>query len=264
MGILGANNVTPAMFEASPPLRDWQLATVAAIREETPSVRTIAFSLPQWTGHLAGQHVDIRLTAEDGFQAERSYSIASPSGRIALIEITVERISDGEVSPFLTERLSLGDAIELRGPLGGYFTWSPENRAPLMLIAGGSGIVPLMSMLRTRTKAGNRPPTRLLYSSRQFDEIIYRSELDSLVAINDGFSIFQALTRGAPTNWRGEMRRVDGEMLKQYAFPAAQSPYNFVCGPTSFVETVADHLVALGHQESAIKTERFGPTGEKR
>jgi ferredoxin-NADP reductase len=252
------------MPDASPLLRDWQLATVAAIRDETPSVRTIAFSLPQWSGHLAGQHVDVRLTTDDGYQAERSYSIASPGGRIALIEITVERITDGEVSPFLTEHLALGDTIELRGPLGGYFTWSPENSAPLMLIAGGSGIVPLMSMLRTRTKAFNRPPTRLLYSSRNFEEIIYRSELDRLVAIKDGFSIAHALTRGAPVNWNGETRRVDGAMLAKYTIPAAQAPHNFVCGPTSFVEAVADCLVTLGHQETVIKTERFGPTGEKR
>lgn len=245
-------------------LRDWQLATVAEIRDETPSVRTIGFSLPQWTGHLAGQHVDLRLTSDDGYQAERSYSIASPSGRIALIEITVERITEGEVSPFLTEQLALGDTIELRGPLGGYFTWSPENPAPLMLIAGGSGIVPLMAMLRTRIKAVNRPPARLLYSSRNFEEIIYRSELDSMAATNDGFSIASALTRGAPANWNGETRRVDGEMLAKYSFPAVQAPHNFVCGPTAFVETVADRLVALGHQESVIKTERFGPTGEKR
>jgi ferredoxin-NADP reductase len=206
----------------------------------------------------------VRLTSDDGYQAERSYSIASPSGRIALIEITVERITEGEVSPFLTEQLALGDTIELRGPLGGYFTWSPENPAPLMLIAGGSGIVPLMSMLRTRTKAFNRPPARLLYSSRNFQEIIYRSELDSLVATKDGFSITHALTRGVPANWTGETRRVDGEMLARYTFPSARAPHNFVCGPTSFVETVADRLVALGHQESVIKTERFGPTGEKR
>jgi len=264
MEILGASSVTPAMLDTSPLLRDWQLASVAAIRDETPSVRTIAFSLPQWTGHLAGQHVDVRLTTEDGYQAERSYSLASPGGRIALIEITVERITDGEVSPFLTEQLALGDSIELRGPLGGYFTWSPENPAPLMLIAGGSGIVPLMSMLRTRTKALLRPPTRLLYSSRNFEEIIYRSELDSLVATMDGLSIAHTLTRGAPVNWNGETRRVDRAMLAKYTFPAAQAPHNFVCGPTSFVETVADCLVALGHPETVIKTERFGPTGEKR
>ncbi len=252
------------MLDASSLRRDWQLATVAAIRDETPSVRTIAFSLPQWTGHLAGQHVDVRLTSDDGYQAERSYSIASPSGRIELIEITAERISDGEVSPFLTEQLALGDTIELRGPLGGYFTWSPENAGPLMLIAGGSGIVPLMSMLRTRTKAVNPPPARLLYSSRHFEEIIYRSELDILVATKDGLSIANALTRGAPANWNGETRRVDAEMLAKYTFSAAEAPINFVCGPTAFVETVADRLVAFGHRETAIKTERFGPTGEKR
>jgi ferredoxin-NADP reductase len=252
------------MLDASSLRRDWQLATVAAIRDETPSVRTIAFSLPRWTGHLAGQHVDIRLTSDDGYQAERSYSIASPSGRIELIEITVERISDGEVSPFLTEQLALGDTIELRGPLGGYFTWIPENAGPLMLIAGGSGIVPLMSMLRTRTKAVNPSPARLLYSSRSFEEIIYRSELDILVATKDGLSIANALTRGAPANWNGETRRVDAEMLAKYTFSAAEAPSNFVCGPTAFVETVADRLVALGHRETAIKTERFGPTGEKR
>jgi len=264
MGTPGASSVTQAMPDASPLLREWQLATVSAIRDETPSVRTIAFSLSQWTGHLAGQHVDVRLTTDDGYQAERSYSIASPSGRTALIEITVERIADGEVSPFLTAQLALGDTIELRGPLGGYFTWRPDNPAPLMLVAGGSGIVPLMSMLRTRTNAANRPPARLLYSSRQFEEIIYRSELDRLVTTNDEFSLTTALTRGAPANWSGETRRVDGEMLAKYTFPAAQAPHNFVCGPTSFVETVADRLVALGHQGSAIKTERFGPTGEKR
>ena len=252
------------MADAPLSLRDWQLATVAAIRDETPSVRTIAFSLPQWTGHLAGQHVDVRLTTDDGYQAERSYSIATPSGRIALIELTVERIPDGEVSPFLTAQLALGDTIELRGPVGGYFTWSPESAAPLMLIAGGSGIVPLMSILRTRTKAINRPPTCLLYSSRNFEEIIYRRELDRLAAIKDGFSIAHTLTRGAPINWTGETRRVDGEMLAKYTFPATQAPDNFVCGPTSFVETVADRLVALGHEERVIKTERFGPTGEKR
>jgi ferredoxin-NADP reductase len=252
------------MPDASPLVRDWQLATVAAIRDETPSVRTIAFSLPQWTGHLAGQHVDVRLTTGDGYQAERSYSIASPGGHVALIEITVERIAEGEVSPFLTEQLALGDTIELRGPVGGYFTWRPQNPAPLMLIAGGSGIVPLMSMLRTRAKSISRPPTCLLYSSRNFEAIIYRGELDILAATKDGFSMVHALTRGAPGNWTGETRRVDGEMLANYTFPAAQAPCNFVCGPTSFVETVADRLVALGHQESLIKTERFGPTGERR
>lgn len=264
MVIPGASSVIPAMPDTSPLLRDWQLATVAAVRDETPSVRTIAFTLLQWPRHLAGQHVDIRLTAEDGYQAQRSYSIASPAGSLALIELTIERISDGEVSPFLTETLALSDTIELRGPIGGYFTWRPENSSPLMLIAGGSGIVPLMSMLRTRATAATRAPGRLLYSSRTFEEIIYRKELDSLTANNDGLSMVPTLTRGAPLGWSGETRRVDGEVLAKYALPAAQKPQIFVCGPTSFVETVADQLVALGHEETAIKTERFGPTGEKR
>jgi ferredoxin-NADP reductase len=263
MVIPGASSGTRTMSDTSALFRDWQLATVAAFREETPSVRTIAFALPQWPGHLAGQHVDIRLTAEDGYQAERSYSIASPGEHLPLIELTVERISDGEISPFLTERLALGDTIELRGPIGGYFTWKPENSSPLMLIAGGSGIVPLMSMLRTRAKAVTRAPSRLLYSSRKFEEIIYRKELDGLAANNDGFTMVHTLTRGAPFAWSGETRRVDGEMLAKYALPAAQEPQIFVCGPTSFVETAADRLVELGHHETAIKTERFGPTGEK-
>jgi ferredoxin-NADP reductase len=264
MGILGANSVTPAMSERSRLFQNWQSTSVAAIRDETPSVRTIAFAVPQWGGHLAGQHVDVRLTTEDGYQAERSYSIASPGGQAALIELTVERIPDGEVSPFLTENLALGDTIELRGPIGGYFTWKPDSPSPLMLIAGGSGIVPLMSMLRTRSKAGNQVPTRLLYSSRRFDEIIYREELSGFATREDGFSFVQTLTRGAPAAWQGETRRVDREMLTKHVLPRVQKPQVFVSGPSSFVETVADQLVALGHEESLIKTERFGPTGEKR
>lgn len=262
MAIRGANSATAAMPEISP-LLDWQLATVAAIRDETPTVRSIAFAVPQWSGHLAGQHVDVRLTAEDGYQAERSYSIASPAGQVPLIELGVERIAGGEVSPFLTETLALGDTIELRGPIGGYFTWIPDHPSPLLLVAGGSGIVPLMSMLRTRVKSPERAPGRLLYSSRTFEEIIYRAELERLAADNDGFSFVPTLTRGAPADWQGETRRVDREMLEKYAFSTAQRPHIFICGPTSFVETAADQLIALGHEERLIKTERFGPTGAK-
>jgi ferredoxin-NADP reductase len=246
------------------PAGNWQLATVAALRDETPTVRTITFALPSWSGHLAGQHVDIRLTAENGYQAERSYSIASPAGLNALVEITVERIAEGEVSPFLTEGLGVGDTIELRGPIGGYFTWKPEDSSPLMLIAGGSGIVPLMSMIRTRVKASSRVSGRLLYSSRNFEEIIYRAELERLAAYNDGFSLVHTLTRGAPATWQGETRRIDQQMLEKYALTAALTPQVFICGPTAFVEIVADQLLAIGHPESNIKTERFGPTGEKR
>jgi ferredoxin-NADP reductase len=242
---------------------DWQPATVAGFHDETPTVRSIGFDVGAWTGHLAGQHVDIRLTAENGYQAQRSYSIASPAGHDKRIELTVERISNGEVSPFLTQELTLGDRIELRGPIGGYFTWKPDSPAPLMLIGGGSGVAPLMSMLRTRHRAEVRVPARLLYSSRTVEDIIYARELDRLVANDDGLSIIHTITRGAPAGWPGESRRVDRDMLAAHVFSPAAEPRAFVCGPTSFVETVADHLVALGHPESNIRTERFGPTGEK-
>lgn len=244
--------------------RDWQPAATTMFRDETPTVRSITFDVRAWTGHLAGQHVDIRLTAENGYQAQRSYSIASPAGDDTRIELTVERLSNGEVSPFLTQELVVGDSIELRGPIGGYFTWAPDHLAPLMLIAGGSGVVPLMSMLRTRYQAGNGVPARLLYSSRTVEDIIYRQELDRLVANHDGFSLIHTITRGAPAGWQGETRRVDSDMLAAHVFSAAAKSRIFVCGPTLFVETVADQLVALGHDESAIKTERFGPTGESR
>jgi ferredoxin-NADP reductase len=227
-------------------------------------VRSITFEATAWAGHMAGQHVDIRLTADNGYQAQRSYSIASPAGSGLHVELTVECVSSGEVSVFLTEELRAGDTIELRGPIGGYFTWNPSISSPLMLIAGGSGVVPLMSMLRTRNRADNKVPAKLLYSSRSADDIIYRDELDRMAANRDGFDLVHTLTRGAPTGWKGQTRRVDRDMLAQCGFQAAEEPQIFVCGPTSFVETVADRLVSLGHGESAIKTERFGPTGDKR
>ena len=248
----------------SPARRDWQVATATLFRQETARVRSITFETTAWAGHMAGQHVDIRLTADDGYQAERSYSIASPAGCGPRVELTVERISDGEVSPFLTEELRAGDAIELRGPIGGYFAWDPGVSSPVMLIGGGSGVVPLMSMLRTRYQAGSKAPAKLLYSSRSAEEIIYRDELERLAAIRDGFSLVHTLTRGAPAGWKGQTRRVDRDMLAQCGFQSEEKPQIFVCGPTSFVETVADQLVGLGHAESAIKTERFGPTGDKR
>ena len=239
----------------------WQAATAVSFRNETENVRTIEFAVPEWSGHLAGQHVDIRLTAEDGYQAERSYSIASAAGPGNRIELTVERLADGEVSSFLTEVLVVGDSLELRGPIGGHFTWEPADTAPLMLIAGGSGVVPLMSMLRTRTQARNEVPARLLYSSRTVVDIIYRQELERLVANGDGFSLTHTLTRASPAGWLGESRRVDREILARHSFPATRAPRIFICGPTSFVEAVADQLVFLGQDPSAIKTERFGPTG---
>ena len=227
-------------------------------------MRSITFEVAAWAGHMAGQHVDVRLTAENGYQAQRSYSIASPARRGPDIELTVERIGDGEVSTFLTEELHAGDTIELRGPIGGYFTWGPAISSPLMLIAGGSGVVPLMSMLRTRHQSGSKIPVRLLYSSRSAEDIIYRGELERLVANRDGFRLMHTLTRGAPAGWEGQTRRVDRAMLVECGFQPAEEPRIFVCGPTSFVETVADQLVGLGHGESAIKTERFGQTGDKR
>jgi ferredoxin-NADP reductase len=248
----------------SPARRDWQVVTATLFRQETARVRSITFEATAWGGHMAGQHVDIRLTADNGYQAQRSYSIASPAGRGPHVELTVERVSSGEVSEFLTEELRAGDTIELRGPIGGYFTWNPSISSPLMLIAGGSGVVPLMSMLRTRNRADNKVPAKLLYSSRSADDIIYRDELDRMAANRDGFDLVHTLTRGAPTGWKGQTRRVDRDMLAQCGFQAAEEPQIFVCGPTSFVETVADRLVSLGHGESAIKTERFGPTGDKR
>ena len=247
----------------TPASSGWQLAIAAAFLDETATVRSIEFDVAHWAGHLAGQHVDIRLTAADGYQAQRSYSISSPGGHGTRIEITVETITGGEVSPFLNEEMVVGDAIEVRGPIGGYFTWEPADPTPLMLIAGGSGVVPLMSMLRTRRIAASRVPARLLHSSRTAQDIIYRNELDRLVAQMDGFSLVHTLTRGAPAAWRGEARRVDREMLARHVFPATQKPLIFICGPTSFVEVVTDELIPLGYDERTIKTERFGPTGEK-
>jgi ferredoxin-NADP reductase len=246
--------------EASPGL-PWLRATVTAIRSETSRVKTIAFDVPHWRGHLAGQHVDIRLTAEDGYQAQRSYSIASPQGSDTRIELTVENVEEGEVSPFLLNVLALGDAIELRGPIGGYFTWRPAEAGPLMLIAGGSGIVPLMAMLRTRVAAADDTPVRLLCSSRTEADIIYRGELDRQASAGNGVAIVHTLTRGQPAGWAGERERIDQTMLSKYCWPAEEMPCIFVCGPTPFVEVVANALVALDHVPERIKTERFGPSG---
>lgn len=242
----------------------WLLATVSEIHEETAGVKTISFDVPGWRGHLAGQHVDIRLTSEDGYVAQRSYSLASPAGRDPRLQLTVERVGDGEVSPFLLDELRVGDSIELRGPIGGYFSWSPATAGPLMLIAGGSGIAPLMSMLRTRALASSRGPARLLYSSRSERHIIYRGELDRMHRAHDGFILAHTLTREVPDGWTGERGRIGRTMLTQRAFAPNERPHTFVCGPTPFVDVIADHLVAAGHEESSIKTERFGPTGDSK
>jgi ferredoxin-NADP reductase len=216
-----------------------------------------------WPGHLAGQHVDIRLTAEDGYQAERSYSIASPPAD-RWVALTVERLDDGEVSPYLVGELKMGDKVELRGPIGGYFVWRGGDDRPLLLVAGGSGVVPLMAMLRHRSSTVHKAPTRLLFSSRSFDDIIYREEIDKLLAANDGLSVYHTLTREQPPGWTGYNRRIDAAMVKDVAWPKDQMPAVYVCGPTPFVEAAANLLVAMDFDPSWIKTERFGATGGSR
>jgi ferredoxin-NADP reductase len=234
----------------------WQVAKVGAVAAETASVRTITLDVPDWPGHRAGQHLDIRLTDEDGYVAERSYSIASAPGEP--VAITVERLDDGEVSPYLTDELRAGDDLELRGPIGGYFVWEPGDGGPLLLLAGGSGIVPLRSILRHRERTGSTVPVRLLYSSRTLDDVIYRAEFDMAAS---GVEVVHTLTRHQPPGWPGYARRVDAALLAEVAWPAAGTPLAYVCGPTSFVETVSQALVQGGYPPQRVKTERFGATG---
>ena len=238
----------------------WQLCDVAEIVDETPQVKSLVLDAPDWPGHLAGQHVDIRLTAEDGYQAQRSYSIASApeEGRLAL---TVERLGDGEVSPYLTDVLVAGDRLELRGPIGGYFVWDVDDGGPVILVGGGSGVVPLMAMIRHRAAVGSDVPMRLLYSVKTLGDLIYRDELEELAGRGDGFETFFTLTREQPEGWTGYTRRVDRELLAEAGWPTAESPLAYVCGPTGFVEAVASALVESGLPPSHVKTERFGPTG---
>jgi ferredoxin-NADP reductase len=217
--------------------------------------------VPEWPGHRAGQHVDIRLTAEDGYQAQRSYSIASAPDEAGKLALTVELIDDGEVSPYLVNELKEGDQLELRGPIGGYFVWEVETGGPLLLVAGGSGVCPLMAMVRHRAARGSRVPTRLLYSSRSLDDVIYRAELDRLANRMDGLEVVHTLTRRQPADWRGYARRIDRVMLAEVGFPPREEPLCMVCGPTPLVETVANALVELGHRPDRIRTERFGPAG---
>jgi ferredoxin-NADP reductase len=235
----------------------WQTATVDAVTAETPSVRTVTLGLPGWAGHAAGQHLDVRLTAEDGYAAERSYSIASAPGEP--VEITVERLDDGEVSPYLTRELRPGDQIEVRGPIGGYFVWPGEDpAAELLLVAGGSGVVPFRSILRHRQDAGSPVPVRLLYSARSLPDVIYRAELD---ATAPGVEVIYTLTRQQPPGWSGRTGRVGPAQLAEVAWPAGDAALAYVCGPTPFVESVASALVELGYPAGRIKTERFGGAG---
>jgi ferredoxin-NADP reductase len=244
----------------------WQVTTAVQAIAETPRVRTIMLDVPDWPGHLPGQHLDVRLTAEDGYQAERAYSIASaPDEPLA---ITVERLDDGEVSPYLVDELRPGDQFEVRGPIGGYFVWDAttggavkDGAGPLLLLAGGSGVVPLRSMLRHRIRTGSTVPVRLLYSSRTWQDVIYRDELAGLT--EPGVEVIHTLTRQQPPGWTGYARRVDATMLAEVAWPPSAEPLTYICGPTNFVEGVARSLTLLGHPPRRIKTERFGATGSQ-
>jgi ferredoxin-NADP reductase len=248
--------------ESTPATRlPWRIAEIAAVRDETARARTLILDVEGWPGHLAGQHVDIRLTAADGYQAQRSYSIAS-APQSPRLELLIERIPDGEVSPYLTEVARVGDRIELRGPIGGYFVWSTAQGGPLLLIGAGSGIAPLASMLAHRAPAAVGLPTCLLYSARTEGDIIFRSQLSGWAEKDPALAVSVTLTRAAPSGWSGYRRRIDLDMLREVAFPAARTPLAYVCGPTSMVEKTADHLVALGYPPARVRTERFGPSGE--
>jgi len=245
---------------------EWRPATIAKIIEETSTARTLVLDVPGWPGHRAGQHVDVRLTAEDGYQTQRSYSIAS-APEDARLALTIERLEDGEVSSYLCDEVREGDRFELRGPIGGYFVWDVSEGGPLLLVAGGSGIVPLMAMLRHRAvaltdmRARHALPARLLYSSRRWSDVIYRADLERLASGDDSVQVTHTITREPPPEWNGFHRRIDRAMLAEVAWPPAEQPRIFVCGPTSLVELVATEVMALGHDAALIKTERFGPTG---
>ena len=236
----------------------WRIGEVVETRPATPRTKSLFLEVPGWEGHTAGQHVDVRLTAEDGYQAQRSYSIASAPEEKRL-ELIVERLDDGEVSPYLTDELRPGDRIEIRGPVGGYFVWEPSHGGPLLLVGGGSGVVPLMAMIRLRSAAGSDVDTRLLFSSRAWEDVIYREELER--CNGDGVRVVHTLTRTRPPDWTGYARRIDAEMLAEVGPGPDERPRVYVCGPTTFVEAVAEALVQFGHDPRAIKTERFGATG---
>lgn len=240
---------------------DWQIATVTDIKDETPRVKSFTLALPAWRRHRAGQHYDLRLTAEDGYQAQRSYSVASAPEEEDEIDLTVERLDDGEVSTYLHDVLIVGDRVEVRGPIGGYFVWEKGMGGPLFLVAGGSGIVPLMAMLRHKEVSGSRVLVRLLYSARSAEDLIYAGELDRRRGADPDLGVAYTLTRYQPEGWTGYSRRVDANMLKAELESMETSPLCYVCGPTPMVESVANDLVELGIAASRVRTERFGPTG---
>ncbi len=242
-------------------MRGWRPAAVASVRSESASARTVALEVADWSGHLAGQHVDVRLTAEDGYSATRSYSIASAAdGAGTPVEITVERLPDGEVSPYLVDEVRPGDQVEVRGPVGGWFVWRPEQPEPVLLVGGGSGLVPLMAIVRTHAATGSGAPLRLVHSVRTPAALLYADELASLSA-STGLGVTHVFSREAPTAWDGTVGRLDADRLARVAFASGDRPTTYVCGPTGFVETVADLLVTAGHDPARVRTERFGPSG---
>ncbi|MEU4567749.1 ferredoxin reductase [Micromonospora sp. NPDC023956] len=238
----------------------WRVARLRERRVETPTAQTLVLSVPGWPGHLPGQHVDVRLTAADGYRAARSYSLAAPADddRIAL---TVQRVPGGEVSPYLTDVYAEGDPVEVRGPVGGWFVWRTDSTAPVLLVAGGSGVVPLAAMVRARRDAGNRAPFRLIYSVRTPADVFYADELRRRIRDDRGLDVTYVYTRQAPDGWRDEPHRIGPADVHRHGWPPELEPLCYVCGPTGFVETVADLLVDLGHPARRVRTERFGPTG---
>jgi ferredoxin-NADP reductase len=261
--VSSGTRVTPDPEGRRPARLEWHVGTVVDVRAETARTRTIVLDVPHWPGHRAGQHVDVRLVAEDGYQAQRSYSIASPPEE-PTVALTVDRLDDGEVSPYLVDTLQVGDGLEVRGPIGGHFVWSVADGGPLLLVGGGSGVVPLTAMLRHYARSGalaaGPVPIRLLYSARSLEDLIYREELEGVRAQPE-VSVVITLTRRAPPGWTGRRGRIDHALLEAVAWAPATMPRTFVCGSSPFVESVATALVELGHDPSRIRTERFGPTG---
>lgn len=242
----------------------WRVGTVVALHDETATARTITLEVPDWPDHVAGQHVDVRLTAPDGYSAVRSYSIASAPNSQGRVELTVERLPNGEVSPYLTREVAIGDPLEVRGPIGGWFVWRPEQTEPIQLVAGGSGIVPLMAMIRSRAAASSTVTFRLLYSVREPGAVLYRDELQALSDQDSSVIITYGYTRSAPKDWPRPAGRIDAALIEQTTWPSNLSPTAYVCGPTSFVENAAGLLIAIGNNPDRIRTERFGPTGERK